>query len=88
MYKWMDIPLLQAYMDMGILGFVLFSKNVILVPLKSMVKFAVNNNRIMWATLICFYGIFGVLTTGTPYDHGKWIYLAVLLFVLNGEKKK
>lgn len=87
MYKWIDIPLLQAYMDMGILGFVLFAKNVIIVPFKSLIKYTKNNGKIMWATLICSYGMFGALTTGTPYDHGKWIYLAVLLFVLNGEKR-
>lgn len=86
MYRWIDIPLMQAYMDMGILGFLLFARNIIVVPLICMKRYAVNNRRIMWATLICFYGLFGALTTGTPYGHGKWLFLAVLLFVLNGEK--
>ena len=86
MYRWIDIPLMQAYMDMGILGFLLFARNIIVFPLICMKRYAVNNRRIMWATLICFYGLFGALTTGTPYGHGKWLFLAVLLFVLNGEK--
>ncbi len=85
MTRWIDNPLLQSYLDMGIFGFMSFLYFIVIVPISSIIKKStLMNHELFWAFCMAAYTMIGFVSTGHPYGHGKWITICVLLFVLNG----
>ncbi len=79
MTKWLDIPVLQAYLDMGILGISFYLYFIIIKPLTVTLSPLSKNNYVFWACALNFYNIFSAINSGHPYSHVKWIPLIVLL---------
>lgn len=79
MTKWLDNPVMQAYLDMGIIGLVYYCYLVIIKP--TVITFSrISSNRIVfWACSLNFYNIFSAINSGHPYSHVRWIPLIVLI---------
>ena len=85
MTRWLDNPLLQSYLDMGIFGCLSFLYFIVLMPLKVVFdKEKLKNDEAFWIFCMSAYTMIGFLSTGHPYGHGKWIPVCLLLYVLNG----
>lgn len=84
MTMWVDIPLLQSYMDLGIIGFLLFAYYRIILPAKVLFGDINYSPILMWAVFITCYGMLSCLNSGHPYGHTHWIPSIVLIFVVSG----
>lgn len=83
MYSWYDIPLLQAFIDMGIYGVISFFSFIVYMPIKAF-RYR-NHPNVLFVIFLCMYGLLACLTSGHPYGPAKWVPICLLLFVLNGE---
>lgn len=83
MTKWLDAPLIQAYLDMGIIGFSVYLYYVIVKPLKLTISRLSRNRIVFWGCALNFYNIFSALNSGVPYIHLRWIPLIVLVLTIN-----
>lgn len=86
MTKWLDAPLIQAYLDMGIIGFSVYLYYVIVKPLRITFSSISRHRIVFWGCALNFYNIFSALNSGVPYTHLKWIPLIVLILTINGLK--
>lgn len=86
MTRWIDNPILQSYLDMGIFGFVFYFFSVLIFPIKYMFK--KQNNLSLFMILLCLYNIASSYTSGHPYAYIKFTPIVLLAFVLNLKKYK
>ena len=86
MLKWIDNPVLQSYLDMGIIGFILYFSIVVIFPIRSF--FSLKNNLALFAILICLYNIFSAFSSGNPYLYIKYVPVVFLAFTMNLRIKK
>lgn len=86
MTKWLDAPLIQAYLDMGIIGFLVYLYYVIVKPLRITFSSLSRHRMVFWGCALNFYNIFSALNSGVPYAHLKWIPLIVLILTINDLK--
>lgn len=84
--KWIDNPLLQSYLDMGIIGFLFYLNIVILYPLK-VLRNKNNNPIIIIGVLLCLYAIVSVFNSGNQYQFIKYIPVCILSFFFCKENK-
>lgn len=82
MTKWLDAPLIQAYLDMGIIGIVVYFYYVIVKPIRLTVSKWSKYRIVYWGCALNFYNIFSALNSGVPYTHLRWIPLIALLLTL------
>lgn len=80
MVRWLDAPILQSYLDMGILGFILYSYLIVYVPIKYM-KYKTLNNLQLFALLNTLYPLLSMLNSGHPYMYNKYTGICLLAFV-------
>lgn len=85
MTRWIDNPLLQSYLDMGIFGFVMYVISILIFPIKS--YFKINNSLVLFAFLLCVYNIMASISSGNPYIYMKHIPVVFLAFTLSLRKK-
>ena len=88
MTHWLDAPLLQAYLDIGIMGFCSYLYFVIVKPLKVSFSKLSYNHVVFWGCTLNFYNIFSSLNSGTPYGHIRWIPLIVLILTIHHTRIK
>ena len=88
MTKWLDAPLVQAYLDMGIIGICIYSYYVIIKPIKITFSKLSKYPIVYWGCALNFYNIFSALNSGIPYGHLRWIPLIVLILTLRTVKCK
>lgn len=86
MTRWIDNPLLQSYLDMGIFGLIMYIWLILVFPLKS--YFKVSNILVLFAVLLCIYNFMASISSGNPYAYIKHVPIVFLAFVLNLRKKK
>lgn len=89
MTKWIDNPLLQSFLDMGMIGFILYVYLVIFYPIKSFFK--IKNMISLFAFLLCVYNIMATYSSGNPYaylKHVPIVFLSFILFLEKSHKKK
>lgn len=84
MTMWIDAPLLQSFLDMGVVGFLLYFYYSIITPFNILRKKEVVYPELMWAVLSTSYGMIACFNSGYPYGHTKWLPICVLVFVYNG----
>ena len=87
MTKWTDSPLLQSYLDMGLIGFGVYLYFVIIKPLRITFSKLSANRLIFWGCALNFYNILSSMNSGTPYGHVRWIPLTVLILTIIQSKK-
>lgn len=86
MTKWIDNPILQSYLDMGIIGLLMYIWLVIIFPIKSFFK--VVNILSLFAVLLTVYNIMSSISSGNPYAYIKHVPVVLLAFILNLKPKK
>lgn len=86
--KMTDVPILQSFVDLGIIGFIGYSFYVIIFPLISLVKYKQYHN-IMFACFLGMYNIVSCMNSGHPYGMGKYwpaIFIAYVIYCQNARK--
>lgn len=81
MTRWIDSPLLQSYLDMGIIGLVMYISLIIVFPFKSFFK--VVNILGLFAVLLTVYNIMASISSGNPYAYIKHVPIVFLAFIMN-----
>lgn len=81
MEKWnqIDNPILQAYLDMGIIGVIGYISFVIIVPLKRLLLYKVNTIQLFFI-FCCLYNVFSSISSGNPYMYQKYHIICLLIF--------
>lgn len=87
MIFWCDIPVLQVFLDMGIMGFILYSFYMIFLPFCAILKY--RNNPVIFAYSMCtLYGLLCCVTSGHPYANARWMPAILLCYALCNHKKE
>ena len=86
MVKWLDAPILEAYLDMGILGFFSYFFLIVFIPIKYALKKAKSNTWI-FALLMTLYPMLSMLNSGNPYQYIKYTNVCLLVFIVGQYKK-
>jgi hypothetical protein len=81
MTRWIDNPLLQAYLDMGLIGCILYIWLILIFPFKS--YFKITNTLALFAFLLCIYNIMASISSGNPYAYIKHVPIVFLAFIMN-----
>lgn len=81
LFKWLDAPLLEAYIDMGILGFLCYFYLVIWFPFKNIFRKNINSYQIL-ALLFTIYPMVSCMNSGIPYMWNKYVAVCLLAYVL------
>lgn len=80
---WFDMPLIQAYLDMGVIGILLYSYFIVYLPLRILFSKQRNEQILCFTAILALYGAIGCLTSGHPYSHNQWMPICLLCFVLD-----
>lgn len=83
---WLDAPLIEAYLDMGIIGFIAYFYFVIKVPITSMLKRNISKVGLM-AIMFSLYTLMSAFNSGNPYAYIKYTGACMLLFLFYTKKK-
>lgn len=79
MVKFLDAPLLQAYLDEGIWGVCIYVWAIFLLPLKYIKNITTDNKLMFLGCLICCQQ-FTSLFAHNQYEFGTWVPAILLLF--------
>ncbi|PXY42550.1 hypothetical protein DMB65_00550 [Flavobacterium cheongpyeongense] len=85
MTRWIDNPLLQSYLDMGLFGLLFYILLILIYPIKSYIKG--NSTIVLFAILLCVYNFMASISSGNPYAYIKHIPVVFLAFTVNLERK-
>ena len=84
---WFDMPLVQSYLDMGVIGMVLFAFYTVYLPLYSVFSKIRKNRIVLLCGMFAFPGAVCCLTNGHPYFQSLWMPVSLLCFVLDEDWK-
>lgn len=84
---WFDMPLVQSYLDMGVIGLVLFAFYTVYLPLYSVFSKIRKNRIVLLCGMFAFQGAVCCLTNGHPYFQSLWMPVSLLCFVLDEDWK-
>ena len=84
---WFDMPLVQSYLDMGVIGLVLFAFYTVYLPLYSVFSKIRKNRIVLLCGMFAFPGAVCCLTNGHPYFQSLWMPVSLLCFVLDEDWK-
>lgn len=82
----LDAPLLEAYLDMGILGFIGYISIVIFYPLKQMLRDQMDD-KLLLALMISLYPIFSCINSGNPYQYNKYTAVCMIAYMIYYNKR-
>lgn len=80
---WFDMPLLQSYLDMGFIGFLLFFSYTVILPFYAVFSKNKKNDLVLFCGMLAVPSAICSLTSGHPYFHSIWMHISLLCFVLN-----
>ncbi len=80
--KMTDVPLLQSFVDMGLLGFLIYLYYVVILPFKSIFGKEGRSKFIMFAALLCVYSATSCMNSGYPYGLNQLKPTVFLCFAL------
>lgn len=80
MERWnqIDNPILQAYLDMGVIGAIGYIGFVIILPIKKLF-YKVNTIQLFFI-FCCLYNVFSSISSGNPYTYQKYHIICLLIF--------
>ena len=84
---WFDMPLVQSYLDMGVIGLVLFAFYTVYLPLYSVFSKIRKNRIVLLCGMFAFPGAVCCLTNGHPNFQSLWMPVSLLCFVLDEDWK-
>ncbi|MDD5829554.1 MAG: hypothetical protein PUD10_10435 [Lachnospira sp.] len=79
MTRWLDAPLLQSYLDMGIFGFFLYLYIVIIYPLNT-IRIKEPDKALLIAIMVSLYPILSCLNSGNPYQYIKYTAVCLIAY--------
>lgn len=88
MVRWIDNPILQSYLDMGLYGLISYVSLVILLPICYLWKCKIEDRALLFACLYSTYNVLSAINSGNPYGFTKWIPLEILAFCIVNIKEK
>lgn len=89
MTLYMDCPLLQSYLDMGLLGFVLFIYNYIIRIIRNLLRDRRNMPPLyLFGCLVALMPLVSVYHAGTPYASDYLIPISIMILFKNLSKKR
>jgi hypothetical protein len=86
MVRWLDAPLLQSYLDMGILGFFGYLCLVVVYPVRFVFKRLASNLQLL-ALSLCLYNVLSCINSGNPYIYGKFVPVVLLAFFVSPSRR-
>lgn len=84
---WCDIPLLQAFLDMGLIGFVFYAFYILFLPLWTLFKYR-NNATLFFYGMLAIYGALSCVTSGHPYANARWMPVCLLCYAICASQKE
>lgn len=87
MTQWLDNPVLQSFLDMGLMGFSLYIFVVIFYPIFKYINFIKNSEVTLFFTY-CLYAILTSFNSGHQYMSIKYIPVIILIYVIFSIKKQ
>lgn len=76
---WVDNPLLESYLDMGVIGVVMYFLVIIYYPFK-IIKKRINNDTIILFGCVSLYAMLSIFNSGVPYMAIKYVPVCILAF--------
>lgn len=83
MTKWLDNPLLQSFLDMGLLGFFCYLFQILVYPLVMGFRWVKKSNFIFFAFCLSLYNVFSIFHSGNPYIYLKYIPVIIISFFIS-----
>ncbi len=75
-----DNPLLQMFVEMGILGSFSYLYFIVFVPIRMAIK-KNDNNSFLLSLLWSFHAVLSIMNSGNPYMWNKWVPVVLLLVI-------
>jgi O-antigen ligase len=85
MIMYIDNPILQAFLDMGLLGVFLYVCITVIYPARIFIKG--KNILVLFIVLLCFYDLIASIHAGNLYEYNKYVPVICLAFVQTIRKK-
>lgn len=77
-----DVPILQAFVDMGIFGLFAYGGYVVFLPVWAIFSKKGKSDYVFFAALLCVYNVISCLNSGHPYSLPKWAPSIFLVYTL------
>ncbi|MBQ0126566.1 MAG: hypothetical protein KBS80_01080 [Bacteroidales bacterium] len=78
--RWIDNPLLESYLDMGLIGAFFYFILVVVFPLRVMFIRRCSLPQVL-ATMMCIYSMLSIMNSGNPYQITKYTGLCLVALV-------
>lgn len=85
MTRWLDNPLLQSFLDMGLIGTVFYFCIIVAYPIK-VLRSKPFNPIVQFALLCSLYAIISIFNSGNPYQQVKYVPILLLCYAYNYNK--
>lgn len=85
--KWLDAPILEAFLDMGLLGFCFYAYLLGWIPLNTLFM-KTKDNVILFALMYSLHMSLSMFNSGNPYQYIKYTGVVLLIFVLYAKQKR
>lgn len=81
LFRWLDAPVLEAYLDMGIPGFVGYAFIIIVLPFKALRRRWLNDGQLL-ALMLCIYPLVSCFNSGNPYGYNKYTATCLMVYLI------
>lgn len=82
MTRWLDVPILQSFLDMGLIGLIGYSFFILFLPLRYLFAYARRNPQILFGCMLALANVISTFNSGHPYATQRWIPLILLLVII------
>jgi len=87
MTRWLDVPILQAFLDMGIIGFMFYFIYVIVYPLRVLFSGLTKRPQILFMCCYCLPNVVTMFNSGTIYGMARWLPVGMLLISIAASRR-
>lgn len=84
--RWLDNPVLESFLDMGLIGIIFYISIVVIYPIKVIFK-RYNNTNIVLGLMLASYAIVSMFNSGNPYQYSKYTPIVILAFFVKSYLK-
>ena len=87
-FAFIDAPLLQSYLEMGLIGLFFYIRIVVLYPISNALTLRKMNNGLLFPLVMSFYPFLQMFSAGTIQGYDVYTNICLLAFILNKQKNK
>lgn len=88
MTRWLDIPILQSFLDMGLVGLLFYVTYIVVYPLIILFSKISRNPAVLFMCCYCLPSVVTIFNSGTPYGMARWIPIGLLLITVCAYKHR